>query len=194
MSLNNLKYKLRIIKSKRKSIALQIQSSDEVIVRAPRHMGMADIEKFIDKHKSWIDKSLLKMKGMEEAHKDLRKYTDAEVREMAEAATRVIPERVRHYAPIVGVDYGNITIRNQKTRWGSCTASGNLNFNVALMRAPLEIMDYVIVHELCHRLELNHSPKFWKEVERVMPEYKKYEKWLKVNFFLINAFTLNSNV
>lgn len=189
MGLNNLKYKLRIIKSKRKSIALQIQSSDEVIVRAPRHMGMADIEKFIDKHKSWIDKSLLKMKEMEEAHKDLRKYTDAEVREMAEAATRVIPERVRHYAPIVGVDYGNITIRNQKTRWGSCTASGNLNFNVALMRAPLEIMDYVIVHELCHRLELNHSPKFWKEVERVMPEYKKYEKWLKDNVFLIKAFT-----
>ena len=57
------------------------------------------------------------------------------------------------------------------------------------MRAPLEIMDYVIVHELCHRLELNHSPKFWKEVERVMPEYKKYEKWLKDNVFLIKAFT-----
>ena len=171
MSLNNLPYKLRIIKSKRKSIALQIESSDEVVVRAPRHLGIIEIERFIDKHKLWIDKSLAKMKVMEDAHKDLRRYTDAEVREMAEAAARVIPERVRYYAPIVGVDYGNITIRNQKTRWGSCTAAGNLNFNVALMRAPLEIMDYVVVHELCHRLELNHSKKFWKEVERVMPDY-----------------------
>ena len=189
MSLDNRYYKLKIIRSKRKTIAIQIASSDEVVVRSPYRMSMVEIERFIDKHKLWIEKNLSKMKELEAAQKKERKYTEAEIRELAEAACRVIPERVRHYAPIVGVDYGNITIRNQKTRWGSCTATGNLNFNVAIMRAPLEIMDYVVVHELCHRLHMNHSTEYWKEVERVMPEYKKYEKWLKEHVYMIKSFT-----
>ena len=189
MSLDNRYYKLKIIRSKRKTIAIQIASSDEVVVRSPYRMSMVDIERFIDKHKLWIEKNLSKMKELEAAQKKERKYTEAEIRELAEAACRVIPERVRYYAPIVGVDYGNITIRNQKTRWGSCTATGNLNFNVAIMRAPLEIIDYVVVHELCHRLHMNHSTEYWKEVERVMPEYKKYEKWLKEHVYMIKSFT-----
>ena len=89
--------------------------------------------------------------------------------------------KVEYFAPIVGVSYGRITIRNQKTRWGSCSSKGNLNFNVALMRAPIEVLDYVVVHELCHRLYLNHSKDFWKEVERVLPDYRLREKWLKEN-------------
>lgn len=189
MSLNNRNYKLKIMKSKRKTIALQIESSDSVVVRAPYRMSINDIEKFIDKHKVWLDKHLIKMREIEKLSEKERKYTDAEIRQLAESASTVISERVRHYAPLVGVDYGNITIRNQKTRWGSCTAKGNLNFNVALMRAPIEIMDYVVVHELCHILELNHSDRFWKEVERVMPEYKTYEKWLKDHVYLIKSFT-----
>ena len=75
--------------------------------------------------------------------------------------------------------YGRITIRNQKTRWGSCSSKGNLNFNVALMLVPEEVMDYVVVHELTHRKEMNHSQSFWTEVERVCPEYRKYRAWLK---------------
>ena len=93
----------------------------------------------------------------------------------------MIPERVRYFAPKVGVDYGMITIRNQKTRWGSCSARGNLNFNCLLMLAPSEVIDYVVVHELCHRKELNHSPRFWAEVARVLPDYKRQERWLKEN-------------
>ena len=104
---------------------------------------------------------------------------EEEVKSLADQALKVIPERVRHYAPIVGVTYGCITIRNQKTRWGSCSSKGNLNFNVALMLVPLEVMDYVVVHELTHRKEMNHSPRFWAEVERACPEYKKHRAWLK---------------
>jgi len=81
----------------------------------------------------------------------------------------------------VGVDYGRITIRSQRTRWGSCSAKGNLNFNCLLMLCPEEVRDYVVIHELCHRKELNHSPKFWAEVEKVCPDHARQRKWLKEN-------------
>ena len=93
----------------------------------------------------------------------------------------VIPERVRHFAPLIGVDYGRITIRCQRTRWGSCSAKGNLSFNCLLMLLPNEVVDSVVVHELCHRKHMNHSPLFYAEIERVFPEYRKCSKWLKEN-------------
>lgn len=92
-----------------------------------------------------------------------------------------IPQRVKKFAPIVGVEYGRITIRMQKSRWGSCSSKGNLNFNCLLMAMPEEIRDYVVVHELCHRKQMNHSDKFWAEVEKVLPDYKASRKWLRDN-------------
>ena len=96
-------------------------------------------------------------------------------------AAKVIPGRVQYFAPLVGVDYGRISIRSQKTRWGSCSTAGNLNFNCLLLLAPPEVLDYVVVHELCHRKEMNHSPRFWAEVGRVLPDYKASKKWLREN-------------
>ena len=108
-------------------------------------------------------------------------FTIDEINELADKALIVIPEKVKKYAPIVGVDYGRITIRNQRTRWGSCSGKGNLNFNCLLMLFPDEVIDYVVVHELCHRIHMNHSAEFYAEVERVLPEYRKWKKWLKEN-------------
>ena len=81
----------------------------------------------------------------------------------------------------MGVSYGSITVREQKTRWGSCSAKGNLNFNWKLVLMPEEILDYVVVHELAHRLQMNHSTEFWDEVEKILPDYRKRRQWLKEN-------------
>lgn len=100
---------------------------------------------------------------------------------MAQKAKQILPERIAYFASLLGVSYGRITIRAQRSRWGSCSAKGNLNFNCLLMLVPPEVRDYVVVHELCHRLELNHSPKFWAWVERVVPDYKLHRTWLRDN-------------
>lgn len=105
----------------------------------------------------------------------------AEIHELVDKALIVIPEKVKKYAPIVGVTYGRITIRNQRSRWGSCSGKGNLNFNCILMLFPEEVIDYVVVHELCHRKHMNHSVAFYSEVERVFPKYRKCQRWLKEN-------------
>ncbi len=102
-----------------------------------------------------------------------------EIHKLADLALKVISVKVKHYAGLMNVQYGRITIRNQKTRWGSCSSKGNLNFNCLLMLAPDEVVDYVVIHELCHLIEMNHSKAFWKQVEQVMPDYKKHRKWLK---------------
>ena len=110
-----------------------------------------------------------------------KKLTFDEIRQLAAQAVEVIPARVRHFAPLIGVTYGRITIRNQRTKWGSCSSNGNLNFNCLLMLTPPEVIDSVVVHELCHRKEMNHSEKFYAEVAKVFPDYKKWDKWLKDN-------------
>ena len=82
-------------------------------------------------------------------------------------------------APLAGVSFGRITIRAQKSRWGSCSAQGNLNFNCLLMLAPPEVLDSVVAHELCHLKQMNHSFKFWAEVEKIVPDYRSAKQWLK---------------
>lgn len=96
-------------------------------------------------------------------------------------ARDVVNERLAYYSSIIGVSYNDVRIKEQKTRWGSCSGKGNLNFNWKLVTAPMEILDYVIIHELCHLRFLNHSKQFWHMVEMYMPDYNNARKWLKDN-------------
>lgn len=169
-----------VIRSNRKTLALQIKDG-ELIVRAPRNAKQTEIDIMIDRHWAWIEKHLQKAEQHRHAAEALEPLTMEEIRTLADQALKVIPERVRYYAPLIGVTYGRITIRNQHTKWGSCSAQGNLNFNCLLMLTPPEVLDSVVVHELCHRKEMNHSDRFYAEVLRVFPEYKKWDKWLKDN-------------
>lgn len=172
---------IQIIRSSRRTLSLQVKHDGRIIVRAPRNASLKDIEAFVRKNSAWLRKhlALVEKEMAAEAASPVQPLTMDEIRSLADEALRVIPERTARFAPLVGVQYGRITIRNQKTRWGSCSSKGNLNFNCLLMLAPPKVLDYVIVHELCHRKEMNHSPQFWAEVAKVIPDYKKYEKWLK---------------
>ncbi len=172
---------IEIIRSKRKSIAIQLKEADKITVRAPLRVSDKEIMAFVESKMAWIISNSFKLKMRQEKLDKVKPLSELELAELYKSAKEVIASRVQYYAPIVGVSYGRITIRRQKSRWGSCSAKGNLNFNVALMRAPIEVLDYVVVHELCHRLEMNHSARFYREVRRVMPDYEQAERWLKVH-------------
>ena len=98
---------------------------------------------------------------------------------LSKRALARIRERLDRCAPRIGVEFGRVAVRDQRSRWGSCSAKGNLNFNWKLIMAPPEVLDYVVIHELCHRIEFNHSPRFWQLVRDQMPEYEDWKKWLK---------------
>ena len=174
-----MKQEIELIRSRRRTISIEVTADARVIVRAPNRASLTDINRFIGEKADWIDKSLDKMRQRKAEQSQRKEISPQEVKLLATRAKRVIPQRVRYYADIMGVTYGRITIRMQKSRWGSCSGKGNLNFNCLLMRTPETIIDYVVVHELCHLKEMNHSPKFWAEVEKILPDYKDRRKWLK---------------
>lgn len=176
--------KIEIIRSSRKTLAIEIRPDMRVIVRAPYQASGSYIEQFISARADWIAEHLRMQEQKNRQCNDalpVKKLSNNDIKKLADKACTCIPERVAHFAPLVGVTYGRITIRNQRTRWGSCSSRGNLNFNCLLMLTPPEVIDYVVVHELCHRKEMNHSQLFWNEVARVLPGYAEQEKWLKTH-------------
>ena len=173
-------FRVFIKRSARKSLSLEIMPDGSLLARAPQRMPEREIWAFIREKEDWIRVHRgQRLERAADAAAD--PLSPSQIRELADVALRVLPERCRYFAGIMGVSYGRITIRNQKTRWGSCSSKGNLNFNCLLMLAPPEIRDYVVVHELAHRKEMNHSPRFWKEVEKVLPDYRQRLLWLKKN-------------
>lgn len=164
----------RVVRSNRRTVAIQITPSGEVVVRCSRHMPIRTVESFVASKTDWIEKHLVRKVSTEPMPPE-------QVKALAAAAKADLPARVARFAANMGVEYGRITVRAQRSRWGSCSGKGNLNFNCLLMLAPETVRDYVVVHELCHRRQMNHSPQFWAEVEAVLPDYRESRKWLKEN-------------
>ena len=171
----------QIIRSSRKTMSLEIKADGSVVVRAPLRLSEAKIQKFVEEKQEWILKNLEKIQKRDAQKENVQKLSALERQHLQNKAYVVIPRRVAYYAEKLGVSYGKITLRQQKTRWGSCSSEKNLNFNWKLILAPPEVLDYVVVHELCHLKEMNHSKAFWDEVGKVMPEYETYKLWLKEN-------------
>ncbi len=161
-------------------MSLEVKGA-RVIVRAPFRATQRTIDRFVAAHETWVIKHLAKNRERHEREREVyvRKLTWEEMRTLHEHAAQYLPTRVAYYAPRIGVTYGRITIRSQRTLWGSCSSKGNLNFNCLLMLTPPEVIDSIVVHELCHRREMNHSVRFYALVRAVCPDYDACRKWLK---------------
>lgn len=171
---------IKIIRSRRRTLALEVREGGEVIVRAPLYSRKAEIDAFVKSHENWI---ITKYNLMITKQNSKPEHVFPKPEEINAAQLNRIKEkfaeRTAYYAGLINVTYNGITVRNQKTRWGSCSSSGNLNFNCMLMATSPELIDYVVVHELCHRKQMNHSPLFWKEVEEILPDYRNLRSRLR---------------
>lgn len=165
-----------LIRSDRKTVTLKVKTDGSVVVRAPVRLAKYRIAQFVKNHEAWI---LTQQNKAEVYRRNVHVITDEERREGIAGAKKIFPERATYFAKRMGVTYNRITIREQKTRWGSCSSAGNLNFNWKLVLMPPELLDYVVVHELAHRREMNHSPRFWAVVEKELPDYRERREKLK---------------
>ena len=164
-----------IVYSNRKTISLCVKDG-LLTVKAPIGTPRWKIEELVFSHTSWIEKSINRQR---ERNAKFDSLTEENIAELRKIAKKVIPYKVEYYSKIMGLKHGRITITSAKTRFGSCTSKGNLSFSYRLMMYPEETIDYVVVHELAHLVEMNHSPNFYKIVESVLPDYKKRKKLLK---------------
>lgn len=232
-ALDSEKIQYKIVRSNRKTVAIQLLEDGNVKVSAPFSVTKKQIDEIIKDKISWILKKQEELKriyieknidrkfedgekisylGKEFSLKIIKakeyiqpkvvidndnmviyineKFIDKDAKEnirniikkwLVERFRDVAVDRIKKYSFLIGVNPTKITIREQKTRWGSCSSKGNINLNWKLVMAPMEVIDYVIVHELCHMIEMNHSKNYWNIVSTVMPDYKNHRKWLKEN-------------
>lgn len=170
---------VQLIRSGRKTIGVKVDQKGVVTAQAPYLAKEADVLAFLSQHADRIEQYVQRSRIAAEQAEDAGRFSAAELEHMAQQAVQVIPQRVAYYARLLGVTYGHITIRNQKSRWGSCSSKGNLNFNCLLMAAPAEVLDSVVAHELCHRKHMDHSKAFYAELYKLFPDYDRCSRWLK---------------
>lgn len=173
-------YRLKLIRSNRKTILLKIDRDLSVTVNAPRYISKTELDRFIESKSGWIQKHL-ELAKRARAESESINFNSQMLSELKKQASAVLPERVGYYAEVLNVKYSKLTVRLNISNWGSCSSKGNLNFNALLMLMPPEVIDYVVVHELCHRLFMNHSPKFWSAVSTVLPDCDRSRKYLAEN-------------
>ena len=216
----------KLIRSKRRTIALEIARDASLIVRAPFRTSLNFIEKVVFKKRFWIKEKqefvrdrrqtivskefvsgegflylgdmykleLVDVSDMPIAFNNgfqiLRNYLDVAKEILTawykEQAYQKVSERVHWYSSLSGLKYNKIKISDAQRRWGSCSAKGNLNFSWRLIMAPLRVIDYVVVHELAHLEEKNHSKRFWNKIKIMLSDYEQHKEWLKENRHLLD--------
>lgn len=181
ISLDKEEIEVEIIRSKRRSMAIQIRTDGSVVVRVPMHASDRAVKRFVSAHARWIADNRGQMferrKKLADNPYDIPAWESLSAADKKIAKQKIM-EHVDYYARRMEIDYGSISMRNQKSRWGSCSSKGNLNFNYRLAYLPEELLDYVVVHELAHRRHMDHSAAFWEEVETYYPAYKKCRQML----------------
>ncbi len=170
-----------IQKSRRRSISIQVSDDKKIFVKVPFGTSLSAAQKFVTEKKEWIIKQPEKVEKQIALADSMGPLTDKDIKQIKKRAKVIIPERVEYFSRLSGIAYNRISIRLQKSRWASCSVDGNLNFNCLLVLMPMEVLDSVVVHELCHRRHMNHSKEFYDEVIEIYPDYIKWNKWLKLN-------------
>lgn len=165
-----------LIYEKRKTLSLKVTEDLTVVVKAPKGISKAKTDRFVTAHAAWIEKTAARQKKRTETENTL---TDTRIAELRTCAAEVLPKRVEYYAKQMGVQPTGVKITSAKTRFGSCNGKNSLCFSWRLMLYPPEAVDYVVVHELAHIKEKNHSPAFYAVIAAVLPDYKRREQLLK---------------
>lgn len=170
-----------VIRSRRKTVAIQVLPDGTVTVRAPLLLSGRKIAAFVESREDWITKTASRLVKTAEQTREILPFSEAELKRLKTRARDELFPVIQGFAQQMGVEYSGFSVRAQKTRWGSCSSNRHLNFNCLLVLMPDAVRDYVIVHELCHLLHMDHSPLFWQEVASVLPDYRMNIKWLKSN-------------
>ena len=176
----NIEYTLNI-SNKARSLRLAVYCDGRCVVTTPRFIPQFIVDRFLINKSEWILNKIeyfIKYKGIISTHK---KGTRGEYIKNKDLAYKIAKDRLEYYNKFYGYKWNNIIIKNQKTRWGSCSKKGNLNFNYKIVLLPEKARDYIIVHELCHLGEFNHSRNFWKLVAKTIPNYLEIRKNLRKN-------------
>ena len=167
----------KIIRSKRKTLSIYIRPEGNIEIRAPLKVSKAYIDSFVDSKSDWIYKTLACLAEKESKRKVIRISPNEEKEYFAKALT-CFQNKCSYFAKKMGVEYQKIKVNKAKTRWGSCNSKGNINFTYRLIFAPEDLIDYVVIHELAHLKEMNHSNRFWEVVEEIIPDYKERRRRL----------------
>jgi predicted metal-dependent hydrolase len=180
MSIDNILDQVQIVYSKRRSIVLQVKNG-VVFLKAPLRTPTKFLQDLVLKKQNWIRDKIEISKQIHESKATKKSLSGETLEFYKKEFGAYLDEKVQLYANQIGVTFAKISVRKTVSRWGSCTTGGNLSFSIFLWDTPNHVIDYVIVHELCHRRYMNHSKDFWNLVSTHYPEYKLAEKWLKVN-------------
>ena len=165
-----------LLRSRRRTLAIEVSREGQVIVRAPLRCPQKDIDAFLERRRDWIAAAIARQKERAAAHPPL---TEAQIETLRQQAKAYLPPRVAYWAQRMGLQPTAVKITAAQKRFGSCSSKGSLCFSLYLMQYPPEAIDAVVVHELCHLRHMNHSPAFYREVERWLPDYRQREKLLR---------------
>lgn len=174
---NKIKFEYtHVTKPKNKTLKIIIKRDAKCIVISGNKVSKEKIEKIIDLKKEWIIEKILEYKNNPRIL--LGNTTKGELDRNKKVVLKTITNRLKHYNKIYNYSWSKVSIRDQSTRWGSCSSNKNLNFNYKIIHLPEHLIDYIVVHEMCHLKEMNHSKSFWSLVEIALPQYKILRKEL----------------
>ena len=172
-----------LVRSGRKTVALEVSRDGVVRLRIPYQYPEKMALEFLERKRPWLFQAVEKVNQRQKKRKEAQaacpEITEAEEQAYRRQAKAILTQKADVYAKRMGVTYEKLMVKDQKTRWGSCSAKGNLNFNWRIVLAPEPVTDYVVIHELAHRIHMNHSAAFYQTIEAIMPDYRRQEQWLK---------------